>query len=161
MFEYLIKHGCPDLTDAMDPERYSSNMIAGGSFGDIWKGRLKNGTEVAIKMWRFTSITEDGKKNVKVSRCFICALLKYQGYDSMICCRQRAMRELYNWSKANHENVHKLLGVIIFKERLGMVSKWMEPGNLREYMERNESVDRYHLVSGSIDIIRLRVLSLG
>lgn len=56
------------------------------------------------------------------------------------------MRELYNWSKMDHENVHKLLGIIMFDRRLGMVSRWMENGNLREYIYRNETVDRYQLV---------------
>lgn len=55
------------------------------------------------------------------------------------------MRELYNWSKMNHENIHQLLGVIMFQGRLGMVSRWMEHGNLREYIQNNESVDRYNL----------------
>lgn len=56
------------------------------------------------------------------------------------------MRELYNWSKVNHENIHKLLGTILFQGRLGMVSKWMKHGHLREYIKKNKEVDRYQLV---------------
>lgn len=40
--------------------------MIGGSFGDIWKGRLRDGTIVAIKVWRFTSMTNDGEKDIKV-----------------------------------------------------------------------------------------------
>ncbi|KAH7322051.1 kinase-like domain-containing protein [Rhizoctonia solani] len=55
------------------------------------------------------------------------------------------MREIYNWSKLDHDNIHKLLGVIVFEGRLGMVSKWMEEGNLRQYLQSNARVDRYPL----------------
>jgi hypothetical protein len=67
MFECLVEHGCPDLTSAVNPHRFSSGMLMGGSFGDIWKGSLYDGTDVAIKMWRFTLIAEDGEKSLKVS----------------------------------------------------------------------------------------------
>lgn len=57
------------------------------------------------------------------------------------------MRELYIWSKAKHENVHELMGIIMFQDRLGMVSPWMENGNLQEYIQKSPAVDRYKLVS--------------
>ncbi|CAE6437416.1 unnamed protein product [Rhizoctonia solani] len=45
-----------------------------------------------------------------------------------------------------HQHVHQLLGVIIFKEHhLGMVSEWMENGNLREHMRKNPEFDRYEM----------------
>lgn len=122
MFERLVEHGCPDLTSTVDPEQYSSNMLMGGGFGDIWKGKLKNGTDVAIKVWRFALTPEDGGKTLK-----------------------RAVRELYNWSKMSHKNIHKLLGVIVFRGQLGMVSRWMDHGHLREYIYKNKTVDRYQL----------------
>lgn len=56
------------------------------------------------------------------------------------------MREIYIWSKAKHENVHELLGIIMFQGRLGMVSPWMENGNLQEYIQKQPDVDRYKLV---------------
>lgn len=55
-------------------------------------------------------------------------------------------RELYNWSKARHENIQELLGIVIFQERLGMVSLWMSNGNLQQYIEKNPDVDRHPLV---------------
>lgn len=57
------------------------------------------------------------------------------------------MRETYNWSKMKHENVQQLLGIIMFEGRLGMVSLWMENGDLEQYIQRNPRVDRYKLVS--------------
>lgn len=63
------------------------------------------------------------------------------------------MRELYHWSKARHENIQELLGIVIFQGKLGMVSLWRQHGNLQQYIEKNPSVERYSLVRGSLDII--------
>jgi hypothetical protein len=38
------------------------------------------------------------------------------------------------------------MGIIIFREQLGMVSEWMEHGNLRQYLARNSNVNRRELV---------------
>lgn len=57
------------------------------------------------------------------------------------------MREIYIWFKARHENIHELLGILMFQGRLGMVSRWMENGNLRQYIQKRPDVDRYKLVS--------------
>ena len=61
------------------------------------------------------------------------------------------MREIYIWSKACHENVQELTGVIMFQGLLGMVSPWMEHGNLQKYLENNPEVERYPLVSVCLD----------
>ncbi|KAL5632342.1 hypothetical protein ACGC1H_005343 [Rhizoctonia solani] len=122
MFQCLTHHGCPDLTESMDPNAYSRHYIAPGGFGDIWKSELHDGTAVAIEVWRFRALDEDPGEDIK-----------------------RAMREIYYWSQLNHENIQKLLGVIVFEGRLGMVSKWMEEGNLQNYLENNPRVDRYPL----------------
>ncbi|CAE6446832.1 unnamed protein product [Rhizoctonia solani] len=122
MFQCLTRHGCPDLTESLDPDAYSRNYVASGGFGDIWKGQLRDGTAVAIKVWRFRALNEDPGKDIK-----------------------RAMREIYNWSQLNHDNIQKLLGVVVFDERLGMVSKWMEGGNIQSYLENNPRIYRYPL----------------
>ncbi|CAE6423622.1 unnamed protein product, partial [Rhizoctonia solani] len=122
MFEYLIYIGCPDLTQFVDPNEYSRNFIAAGGFGDIFKGKLNDATPVAIKVWRSRALNEELGKAGK-----------------------RAMREIYNWSQLDHENIQKLLGVVMFDERLGIVSKWMERGNLQDYLQKNPRVDGYPL----------------
>ena len=74
---------------------------------------------------------------------------------------QRAARELYYWSRMEHKNIHKLMGVILFKdEYLGMVSEWMENGNLHNYLRKHPGADRYQLVS-SPDKAALLVLITG
>ncbi|CAE6481291.1 unnamed protein product [Rhizoctonia solani] len=124
MYEFLVHHGCPDLMSLIDPLAFSSSAVAEGGFGDIWIGRSHGDQmKLAIKVLRFASLTSDtAKKDLK-----------------------RITREIYNWSKLDHENVNKLMGVIMFRERLGMVSEWMEHGNLRQYLNRNASVDRRQL----------------
>ncbi|CAE6383470.1 unnamed protein product [Rhizoctonia solani] len=122
MFECLIGHGCLDLRTSIAPSRFSSCRVAEGGFGDVWKGQLTDGINVAIKVLRYGLVREDGPKSIK-----------------------RAMREIYNWSKLEHKNIHKLLGVTIFQERLGMVSKWMERGTLQQYLCKSNDINRYAL----------------
>ncbi|KAF8603730.1 kinase-like protein [Ceratobasidium sp. AG-I] len=122
MFQCLLEHGCVDVSLLINPDRHSTAVVAGGSFGDIWASELDDGTKVAIKCLRFHAIAEDQPKGLK-----------------------RATREIYMWSKAKHPNVHELMGVIMFQGRLGMVSMWMENGSLHEYIRKNPSVDRYQL----------------
>ncbi|KAF8602298.1 kinase-like protein [Ceratobasidium sp. AG-I] len=55
------------------------------------------------------------------------------------------MRETHIWSKMKHENIQQLLGIVLFQGRLGMVSSWMDNGNLQEYIKANPHVDRYKL----------------
>ncbi|CAE7114231.1 unnamed protein product, partial [Rhizoctonia solani] len=82
-----------------------------------------NGTKVAIKAWRTDALEQCRYKTLK-----------------------RAARELYYWSKMNHKNIHQLTGVIIFRdEYLGMVSEWMENGDLHKYLRYHPNADRHQL----------------
>ncbi|KDN41298.1 hypothetical protein RSAG8_07567, partial [Rhizoctonia solani AG-8 WAC10335] len=119
IFNILVQHGCPDLTLQMDPRQKAAMIVSGGGFGDIWKGKLHNGAKVAIKTCR--TDTWCSHKAIK-----------------------RAAREVYYWSRLVHPNVHPLMGVIQFKGGyLGMVSEWMENGNLHEYMRKYPNFDRH------------------
>ncbi|CAE6512592.1 unnamed protein product [Rhizoctonia solani] len=122
IFRQLIAKGCIDLSLSLDPRGYSLRPMAGGGLADIWRGQLLNGTRVAVKVWRDIRLEEDDPKQLK-----------------------RAMREVYNWSKLVHQNVHQLMGVVMFQGRLGMVSEWMEYGSLREYAKHHACVDRFPL----------------
>ncbi|KDN44814.1 hypothetical protein RSAG8_05287, partial [Rhizoctonia solani AG-8 WAC10335] len=122
MFECLIAHGCSDLRAYIHPDHFSSCRAAEGAFGDVWKGKLIDGTDVAIKVLRYALVRDDGSKNMK-----------------------RVMREIYNWSKLDHKNIHKLLGVTMFQGRLGMVSIWMEHGTLQQYLKQHSNADRHAL----------------
>ncbi|CAE6501619.1 unnamed protein product [Rhizoctonia solani] len=123
MLGLLSRHGCDDLSLQMDQSQSTAVLVSGGGFGDIWKGELLDGTPVAIKAWRESLIEQCDYKILK-----------------------RAAREIYYWSKLRHENIHELMGVILFKgQSLGMVSEWMENGNLHEYLRKNHGTDRFQL----------------
>ncbi|KAF8594402.1 WD40 repeat-like protein [Ceratobasidium sp. AG-I] len=122
MFDALVKHECPDLSLLVDPTRYSKSAIASGGFGDVWQAWMRDGTLVAVKCLRLHIILQGDPKAMK-----------------------RTTRELYHWSKARHENIQELLGVVMFQGRLGMVSRWMHNGNLQQYIQKNPSIERYPL----------------
>ncbi|EUC59025.1 tyrosine kinase family catalytic domain protein [Rhizoctonia solani AG-3 Rhs1AP] len=130
MFDCLTSTGCIDLTSQMDARQETAMIMSGGGFGDIWMGKLHNGEKVAIKAWRTNTLGRCEYKTLK-----------------------RAARELFCWSRMEHPNVHRLQGVILFRDQyLGMVSEWMEQGNLHEYLRTCPSADRYelcvHIASG-------------
>ncbi|CAE6534997.1 unnamed protein product [Rhizoctonia solani] len=123
VFECLIAVGCVNLSPQMDTHQNTAMIASGGGFGDIWVGQLHNGTKVAIKAWRTNALQDCTQKALK-----------------------RAAREIYYWSMMKHRNIHQLMGVIMFKDQyLGMVSEWMENGNLREYLQTHPDADRHQL----------------
>ncbi|KAG8683278.1 hypothetical protein FRC08_014379, partial [Ceratobasidium sp. 394] len=48
----LGSRGCANMTDQLDPESCSQYPISHGGFGDIFRGTLNNGRQVAIKTMR-------------------------------------------------------------------------------------------------------------
>ncbi|KAG8795492.1 hypothetical protein FRC12_013654 [Ceratobasidium sp. 428] len=48
----LSKHGCQDITEQLDEDTSSRHPVSDGGFGDVYKARLRDGTEVAIKVAR-------------------------------------------------------------------------------------------------------------
>ncbi|CAE6337500.1 unnamed protein product [Rhizoctonia solani] len=124
IFDCLTASGCIDLSSKMDPKQETAMIVSGGGFGDIWKGQLHNGGKVAIKAWRTNAMGNCDYKTLK-----------------------RAARELYCWSKMDHPNIHRLQGIIMLREQyLGMVSEWMDNGNLHEYLRKYPDVCRFELV---------------
>ncbi|KEP46220.1 tyrosine kinase domain protein [Rhizoctonia solani 123E] len=145
MFQLLFEHGCKDLSSQIDPAGCSEYPVGGGGYGDIYKGKTQDGTDVAIKVLRRSSSLDP--KSVK-----------------------HAMREVHRWSKARHPNIHELMGVIDFRGQLGMVSLWMEHGDLRSFILKNPEVDRYpwciQVAAGvsylhTNDMVQLSALCLG
>ncbi|KAL5641780.1 hypothetical protein ACGC1H_002026 [Rhizoctonia solani] len=123
IFECLIGAGCIDLSPQMDTRQDTAMIMSGGGFGDIWVGQLHDHTKVAIKAWRTDALEQLRYKTLK-----------------------RAARELFYWSRMNHRNIHKLMGVIVFKDQyLGMVSEWMENGHLHNYLQKHPDAGRYQL----------------
>ncbi|KAG8762791.1 hypothetical protein FRC12_008844 [Ceratobasidium sp. 428] len=122
----LCEHGCQDVTGRLDIDSSSTFPLSSGGFGDVYRGRFKDATPIAIKTMRLQiSSTELGQKS-----------LKY------------AARELHIWSKCQHPNVLPLLGLVVFRDQIGMASQWLERGSLPSYIEQNPDFDPYKMSVG-------------
>ncbi|CAE7066621.1 unnamed protein product [Rhizoctonia solani] len=118
MLQKLVEHGCIDLSPWIDPKGYSELPRHGGGYGDIYRGKMRDGRDIAVKVWR-----------------------RFTDVDTSIAMK-RCMREIYTWSKLKHENIHELLGVTQHLGQLGMVSVWMAYGDLWTYILNNPDVNR-------------------
>ena len=51
------------------------------------------------------------------------------------------------WNALRHPNVLPLIGVIMTKTQLTMVSEWMPHGNINRFVEEHQNANRFKLVS--------------
>ncbi|CAE6525728.1 unnamed protein product [Rhizoctonia solani] len=120
---HLIAHGCADLSNNVDHSSFSDYPMSHGGFSDVFRGRLSDGTEVAMKLLRVSADSlGQHPKHLK-----------------------HAARELHTWSKCSHPNVISLFGMAVFRGRIGMVSPWMSQGSLPHYLEQTPGADRHKL----------------
>ncbi|KAG8793927.1 hypothetical protein FRC12_001151 [Ceratobasidium sp. 428] len=120
----LVKQGCANMTKQLDLDSCSSFPISSGGFGDIYQGKIQGGAQVAIKTMRLREVNLD-QQNQKS--------LKHAAY------------ELYAWSKFQHRNVQRLLGLVEFRGQIGMLSTWEVNGNLPTYLEKHPEANRCEL----------------
>ncbi|KAG8792426.1 hypothetical protein FRC12_006141 [Ceratobasidium sp. 428] len=122
---YLGIRGCTNLTDQLDLTTCSAFPISSGGFGDIYRCKLKDDMEVAIKTIRlYADPTEQSQKHMK-----------------------HTARELYTWSKCRHPNVQQLLGLVMFRDQIGMVAAWESNGDMPRYLQRSPNTDRCKMVN--------------
>ncbi|CAE6497077.1 unnamed protein product [Rhizoctonia solani] len=122
IFNILVNLGSVDLSSKIDP-RQNFAMISEGRFGDVWKGKLLNGSDIAVKTWRANLIGQLDHKNLKSAFC-----------------------EFFKWSRLKHPNIHSAMGLILFQQledHLGIVSHWMHGGDLGVFMRKNPVIDRH------------------
>ncbi|QRV86018.1 Tyrosine kinase domain protein [Ceratobasidium sp. AG-Ba] len=127
---------CPDISSELDLANCDETVISGGSFGDIYRGKLRSGIHIAIK----------------------CARLFPQDDDQSRDVLKNAARELYAWSKCQHVCVAQLLGVAQFRNQLAMVSRWTANGTLPDYIRSNPSADRLalsHQMATGLDYLHM------
>ncbi|KAG9074523.1 hypothetical protein FS749_013922 [Ceratobasidium sp. UAMH 11750] len=120
---HLVDHRCKDVTQYLDLSSCDETPISWGGFGDIYRGRLSDGAQVAIKCARYSIGSHAESRKIL----------------------KRSAHELYVWSKYQHPNLLELFGFAQFRGRIAMVSPWMENGNLSQYVSRNPGVDRCRL----------------
>lgn len=135
----LGTRGCENVSFSLDLASCDTRPISAGGFGDVYRGRLHDGSQVAIKTLRIHVSTNEDHSPLKVIVLSNSILLTLKEV-------QDAARELYKWSKCEHPNVIKLLGLVEFREQIGMVSLWMRSGSLPAYLDRHPTVNRIKIV---------------
>ncbi|KAJ7651271.1 kinase-like domain-containing protein [Roridomyces roridus] len=96
--------------DDLEHER----LVAGGSFSDVYTG-CPHGQRVAVKMMRVFEESD------------IDAVLK--GFS----------REAVIWRQLSHPNLLPFYGLYKFRQRLCLVSPWMENGHVRAFLKKQSS----------------------
>ncbi|KAF8601997.1 kinase-like protein [Ceratobasidium sp. AG-I] len=121
----LGAHGCQNITVRLNPGSFGHYPVSSGGFGDVYRGRLFDKSQVAVKTMRIHVNSDKTHKPLK-----------------------DAARELHTWSQCRHPNVLQLLGLVEFRNQIGMVSHWMENGSLPLYLEKYPKVDRFQMSTG-------------
>ncbi|KAG8761765.1 hypothetical protein FRC11_013221, partial [Ceratobasidium sp. 423] len=117
----LVYYGCKDLTECLDLDTFEPHPISCGGSSDIYRGKfLGEHNHIAVKALRVSMDNVGDGKHLK-----------------------RAARELYTWNHCNHPNVHRFLGLAVFRDRIGMVSPWAKNGNLPQYLKNTPEADRH------------------
>ncbi|KAF8597277.1 kinase-like protein [Ceratobasidium sp. AG-I] len=117
-----------DFTTELKNAICSDYPVANGGLADVYTATLGDGSVVAIKRMRSTCVVE-GKAT------------------------KRTAQELHTWSKIQHRNILKLLGLAVFGDKLAMISPWMKNGNVMQYMKNNPSLNKYALCAQVVDVV--------
>ncbi|KAJ7779227.1 kinase-like domain-containing protein [Mycena metata] len=86
--------------------------VDGGGFADIWKGLVRGGQSVSVKIMRIFREDE------------VAAVLKEFGREALI------------WRQLCHPNLLPFFGLYRIENRLCLVSPWMENGNIMRYLSK-------------------------
>ncbi|KAL0563397.1 Rho guanine nucleotide exchange factor, partial [Marasmius crinis-equi] len=123
-------------------ERMGSHPLAGGGFGDVWKGRIADEI-VCLKVVKVYLMSD------------VQQLLK------------EYMQEAIVWQQLRHPNVLPFVGMYYLEESQGqlcLVSPWMEQGNLVVFLKNtpSELVDRvllaYDVASGLAHLHGMKIV---
>ncbi|KAK7019396.1 hypothetical protein VNI00_018085 [Paramarasmius palmivorus] len=118
---------CPGCLTIRGVTKLGEHPVAGGGFGDIWKGHLGSGQLVCLKVVK-VYLMSDLKRSMK-----------------------EYLREAIIWRQLRHPNVLPCLGLYYLddtQQRVCLVSPWMDNGNLVEYIRAHprESVNHVQLM---------------
>ena len=116
--------------------------IASGGYLDVWKASDPGGCTFAVKQLRIYAV-DDIEHVRKVPRIF---------HPSFRCSSpgpppQKICKEIVIGRRIQHENVLSIEGVAPGLFEVCMVSKWMDNGNMLQYVRSHQGVDRMRLVS--------------
>ncbi|THU85508.1 hypothetical protein K435DRAFT_612833, partial [Dendrothele bispora CBS 962.96] len=94
--------------------KVGDHPVAAGGFGEIWKG-LIGGQMACLKV------------------------VKIYGDSDVQKLLKEFLKEAILWRQFNHPNVLPFLGLYFLdlsKQRICLISPWMERGNLRQYLDK-------------------------
>ncbi|KAF9789408.1 kinase-like domain-containing protein [Thelephora terrestris] len=97
--------------------------IANGSFADVWKVTNGNDEVFAVKVLR---VTEQELEQIKKTYC----------------------KEVVVFKRVDHQNVLSIEGVAPTLFEFCMVSRWMEHGNMSDYLNEHPGANRLELLIG-------------
>lgn len=130
-----------------------------GGFGKIFKGRLRDGTKVAIKVFKENSTQahlpsiQMASKRVRFFSCneVLSAHQETRCLGTTELLVQRFANEVFISSVCGtirHENIMQFMGVVI-KEGLGagLILLWSENGDSLAYVKKQPDVRRLPIVS--------------
>ncbi|KAF8596875.1 kinase-like protein [Ceratobasidium sp. AG-I] len=107
LIQSLTGHACPTLEIlTVEPAPF-----ARGDITDVYNGKLRNGTEIAVSTWRYSNFKED-----------------FEAYNQLA-------HQVYTWSKCNHMNVLKLLGVAEFQGQPALICPRIGGGSMPSYLQ--------------------------
>lgn len=116
----------------------------GGSFGDIYSGK-QGSLELCLKVMRLTRDEVD--KTFKVhtdSHSFPIAR------TNSLVVRKLYAKEAIVWGQLRHPNIVHFYGIFYLdeaKEKICLVSPWMDNGNIEVYLKKKPEAPRKPLVS--------------
>ncbi|TEB22343.1 kinase-like protein [Coprinellus micaceus] len=116
---------CPKALQLSHQVHKGEEPVDEGSFGEVYQGRIA-GRTVAVKVFRVNQRTDTSK------------LMKVSHPEAIIWC------QLYHANVLPCYGIHQLPNQ---SNRIGLVSPWMESGNISDYLQKRPSSGRLLLLS--------------
>lgn len=133
----------PDSCLIRDGLRISDEIpFATCASSDLWKGDWR-GKGVAVKLLRFAA-SDNRAKITKVSSAFGLPVF-IQSQLTRCGLGKRFCKEMVLWKQLRHPNLLPFHGAYMASQ-FGMVSPWMENGNIVRFTRKNPDFNRLRLV---------------
>lgn len=123
-----------------------------GGMADIYKRDYK-GSIVALKILRpFKRSTCDVNRSRKVTNSYLPFAVPHLKMST-----KELFWEAIVWRQLEHENVLPFIGLYDDASyTVGLVSPWMENGDLSHFLRNNKTVDKTRIVRGSYSSLKVR-----
>ncbi|EUC63326.1 tyrosine kinase domain protein [Rhizoctonia solani AG-3 Rhs1AP] len=113
-----MQHGCNNITANIDLQNCNIYPSARGGFGAVYRGALRDGRPIAIKC--IESFNPQGTDDPEYGKNL-----------------KRAAREIYTWSRCDHQGVLPMLGFAHFRGQIALITPWRQAGSLKQNISRS------------------------